>query len=295
MCVGYVRAFDRHLNLVPSLTSPSFPPFSSLYFLFPFLSLLPLFPSSAYFWHKVLADVDEEFVCYRYVNLATNEEISIIPKSGIIVDRDPPKTTEEPDLDMEMLDLESTSTLQQRTSEEDEISDALKDVDEEFQQITKTKTKTELTAMTNQMETNTNPTTDEQITKTEPAETTIPNIATETNSTNVTKDINTTNINLTDIYTSNITTETNSTNITNTAEINKTNAKTITEKEAKAEEMTNDGEILLAKKPFYKRRHFNQLFVKGDNVVYVCEDLPITSRNFREQCKSKYTELLYSK
>lgn len=61
-------------------------------------------------------------------------------------------------------------------------------------------------------------------------------------------------------------------------------------------EMTNEKRMtetddMLHKKPFYKRRHFNQLFIKGDNVVYVCEALRGSTPDFYLQCKNKYPDL----
>jgi len=51
----------------------------------------------------------------------------------------------------------------------------------------------------------------------------------------------------------------------------------------------------LTKQPFFKRRHFHQLFIKGDNVVCICKDPfpPLLASSFYLQCKNKYVELKY--
>lgn len=57
------------------------------------------------------------------------------------------------------------------------------------------------------------------------------------------------------------------------------------------EKRMTETDDILRKKPFYKRRHFNQLFIKGDNVVYVCEALRGSTPDFYLQCKNKYPDL----
>jgi hypothetical protein len=282
-------------------------------------------------------DVDEEFVCYRYVNLDTNQEVALIPKSGIIVNRDPPVTEAQLNTDADMLDSEAASvldleaanvldleaavTLQQRSEEESEISNALKDIDMEYEQSStkyklstndqketntglktegeiKTEHTTEITAeITTMYATNTPNTTEINTIKDTNATVEISTILgtnTETNAnTIITTETNTIpETNATKTNTMIGTIETIETIATNTNEISTTEPQ-ITE--TQTAETRNDDEVFLVKKPFYKTRHFKQLFIKGDNVVYVCEDLPISAReNFRTHCKSKYSDLMYN-
>ena len=219
---------------------------------------------------QVLVDVDEEFVCYRYVNLDTNQEVPIIPKSGIIVNRDPPVANLPPSSDTEMPSLEVADTLQQRAEEENEIFNALKDVDMEYQQLSNssTNTNTQPASNTQQSEITSNVTTNEHYINFKPAA-------------GITS-----------------TTQTNTPGVDATIQIITTNTTEASTIEDPATETSNDDEVLLIKRPIYKRRHFKQLFIKGDNVVYVCADLSSSttttgSGSFLAHCKSKYPGLMY--
>lgn len=178
-----------------------------------------------------MSDVDEEFICFRFVNPETNQELKNIPKSSTIIIKPDASIHdgEEEGQEEDIISSLETNSIQPNI-EADEISNALMDVDNEI-----------------------NPTSSISLIK---------------------SSVSTTSTSTTSITATSLPSPNTETKIDNTTKI-----------------ITDDNKPMI-KKPFYKRRHFKQLFIKGDNVVYVCEDSPHTF-NFFAQCKNKYEDLKY--